>query len=746
MKCPGCQTENLSDAKACRFCGVPLISSPDASELPTRTLDEGSRGPSSSALIDGKYRIIEDLGKGGMGAVYLAEQVEPIKRRVALKIIKMGMDTQQVVARFESERQALALMNNPHIARVFDAGATPEGRPYFVMEFIPGVPIQEYCDTHRLSTRERLELFVEVCDGVQHAHQKGIIHRDIKSSNVLVAIQDDKPRPKIIDFGVAKATARPLTDQAVFTEIGQLIGTPEYMSPEQVEMSGLDVDTRTDIYSLGVLLYELLVGVLPFESKKLRDASYDEIRRRVREIEPPKPSTRLNTGDPETIQAAEKRRTDLPTLVRQLKGELDWITMKAMAKDRTHRYASASELAADIGRHLRHEPVLAGPPGLTYRLRKFIRRHRVGVAAATLVLIALIGGTVGTTVGLLRARKAERIARQESARATAINDFLLETLGSANPVEGRGRDVTVVEALKSAVEKTADAFREQPEVEGEVRTIIGITYLRLGRYEEAEDLLRAAIRILEGTLGPDDTGLVAALNSLGILRQERGDFKEAESLQSRALAIQRKKRGDLDRDVLSIQSNLALLYQEMGRYGEAEELMRRLLESERKLWGSGNVNVAIDLNNLGNLLLKTGNTKESEPLLREAMDILQKQNQPYLAVTMGNLGEVLTRKGDPAAAEPILEEALAKGLKAFGDQNQDVAKLRVKYGACLIELKKFDQAEEEFLAAFPVLRDSLGAQSEAAQAVIGRLVDLYEAWGKEEGALKYRALVLPVKR
>jgi Tfp pilus assembly protein PilF len=652
----------------------------------------------------------------------------------------MGMDTQQVVARFESERQALALMNNPHIARVFDAGATPEGRPYFVMEYIAGIPIQEYCDTHRLITRERLELFVEVCDGVQHAHQKGIIHRDIKSSNVLVAIQNDKPIPKIIDFGVAKATARPLTDRAVFTELGQLIGTPEYMSPEQVEMSGLDIDTRTDIYSLGVLLYELLVGVLPFESAKLRSGSYEEIRRRVREIEPPKPSTRLNTGDSDTTQAAEKRRTDLPALVRQLKGELDWITMKAMAKDRTHRYASASELAADIGRHLRHEPVLAGPPGLTYRLRKFILRHRAGVVAGALIFLALIAGIAGTTVGLLRARKAERIAQEESAKATAINAFLLDTLGSANPVEGKGRDVTVLEALKSAAEKIAQAFPDQPRVEGEVRTVIGITYLRLGRYEEAEELLRAAVKILDGTPG-DPQGLVSALNSLGILRQERGDLKEAESLQSRALSILREKKGDLDQDVLSIQSNLALLYQDMGSYEEAAKLMRQTLESDRRLWGNEHVSVAMDLNNLGNLLLKKGDYQESEPLLREAVDILKKQDRPELSIVMGNLGDLITRKGDPAAAESIFAEARTMGLRVFGDQNQDVAKLRSKYGGCLIQLKKYDQAEGELLAAFPVLRDSLGVQNEATQVVIARLIELYEAWGKEEKASQYRVLL-----
>lgn len=741
MKCPKCHADNVFDTKFCKACGTPLLPSDKNSGLPTKTLDQTCRGPALGAMIDGKYRIIEELGKGGMGAVFLAEQIEPIRRRVALKIIKMGMDTQQIVARFESERQALALMNNPHIARVFDAGATSEGRPYFVMEYIPGVPVQEYCDTHRLNTRERLELFTQVCEGVQHAHQKGVIHRDIKGSNVLVSIQDDRPVPKIIDFGVAKATARPLTDQAVFTEFGQLIGTPEYMSPEQVEMSGLDIDTRTDIYSLGVLLYELLVGVLPFKSKDLRSGSYDEIRRRVREVEPPKPSTRLSTGESDTAEAAQNRRTDLPALVKQMKGELDWITMKAMAKDRTHRYASASELAADIGRYLRHEPVQAGPLGVTYRLRKFIRRHRVGVVAGTLVFIALIAGIAGTTIGLLRARKAESIAQKEAAKATAINDFLLDTLGSANPVEGKSRDVTVLEALKSATDKIDQAFPDQPSVEGEVRAIIGVTYLRLGRYEEAEKLLRAALKILEGSLGGEHPDIAATLNSLGVLRQERGDFKEAESLQSRALAILRKKYGDQNQDVLSTQSNLALLCQDMGRNEEAAKLMRKTLASDRKILGNQHSNVASDLANLGNLLLKSGNYAESEPLLREAESILLKNNHPWLCLVRGNIGELLMKKGDAAAAEPVLAEALATGQRVFGDQNQDVAKIRSKYGACLIQLKKHDLAEEQLLAAFPVLRDSLGQQNDATQTVIRRLAELYEAWGKAEESSKYRALL-----
>ncbi len=335
----------------------------------------------------GPYRLLEKIGEGGMGEVWAAEQRVPVRRRVALKVIKRGMDTKQVIARFEAERQALAMMNHPAVAKIFDAGETPRGRPFFAMEYVEGVPITEHCDRQRLTLRERLELFVQVCAGVQHAHQKAIIHRDLKPSNVLVAIQDGMPVPKIIDFGVAKATAQRLTERTVYTELGVLIGTPEYMSPEQAEMTGESVDTRTDVYSLGVILYELLVGALPFDPKELRKAGFDEIRRKIREEEPSKPSTKVNTLDSErSNESLRRRRTDHSTLIRQLRGDLDWIAMKALEKNRSRRYGSPSELAADLERYLTNEPVVARPPSAGYRARKFARRHRVVVGVAVLLV------------------------------------------------------------------------------------------------------------------------------------------------------------------------------------------------------------------------------------------------------------------------------------------------------------------------------------------------------------------------
>ena len=345
----------------------------------------------------GPYRIVTLIGEGGFGAVYEALQERPVRRRVALKIIKLGMDTKQVIARFEAERQALAMMNHPHIARVFEAGATDTGRPYFVMEFVEGVAITEFCDQAQLSPRQRLELFMLVCEAVQHAHQKGIIHRDLKPSNVLVTRHNGEPVPKVIDFGIAKATRQRLTEKTLVTEAGQLIGTPAYMSPEQAQMGETDIDTRSDIYSLGALMYELLTGRTPFDTRTFQRLAYPEIQRIIREKDPPTPSTRVSGLGEDLVEVARDRNIEPGTLPRLLRGDLDWIVMRALEKDRARRYSTASELAADIGRHLRHEPVTASPPSVPYRLRKFVRRHRIGVAAGAVVALALLIGMGGMT-------------------------------------------------------------------------------------------------------------------------------------------------------------------------------------------------------------------------------------------------------------------------------------------------------------------------------------------------------------
>ena len=461
----------------------------------------------------GPYKILDELGEGGMGVVYLAEQTEPIRRRVALKVIKRGMDTKQVLARLESERQALALMNHPNVAKLLDAGTTEAGLPYFVMEHVHGVPITDYCDRHRLSTPERLVLFMQVCQAVQHAHRKGIIHRDIKPSNVLVALEDDIPAPKVIDFGVAKATQQRLTERTLFTEQGQMIGTPEYMSPEQAEMSALDVDTRTDIYSLGVLLYELLTSALPFERKSLRRAALWEIQRIIREEEAPKPSTRLSSVDCDPSTIAANRRTDHRSLERQLRGDLDWITLNALEKDRTRRYASAAEFADDIARHLNHEPVLASPPSITYRLGKWRRKRRVAIAFVAVLLVSL--GVVAYFQNRA-SRTTKEIATLRLRLTETVQRLLLQAqlrgLGSRLSPDSAEVEQAITDCTR-AIELDSDlaaAYAWRANL---------FTMLGKRRYGAAR---RDARRALE--LEPAHS---LALRTLGFLYLERGEFESA---------------------------------------------------------------------------------------------------------------------------------------------------------------------------------------------------------------------------
>ena len=563
----------------------------------SRPQDETVAAPMSSAAYRahadpesiGVFRILERIGEGGMGVIYKAEQRSPVRRVVALKVIKLGMDTKEVLARFEAERQALALMSHPNIARVLDAGMTEAGRPYFAMEFVAGVPLTKYCDDNRLGTRERLELFYQVCQAVQHAHQKGIIHRDLKPSNILVTLVDAKPVPKVIDFGIAKATTQALTAQTLFTQTGALIGTPEYMSPEQAQTSGLDVDTRTDIYSMGVILYELLTGTLPFDPKALRTAGLDGMARMIRESEPQKPSTRLMTlgaqaaaggGDAKTTGMASRR--DTRGLERELKGDLDWIVLKAMEKDRTRRYESSAALGLDVERHLNNEPVLARPPSAGYRVNKFVRRHRGAVMAAGALTLALVLGIVGTTIGLLRARDqrdkalhAEREAVEARRVAEAARDnertatlFLRDLVVFGNPAEGKAG------AERASKRLDEGWLRDQPEAQIACRVALGMFFIQNNETAEAErqfNAVQALARRADGEVPSDIAGVIHT--GRGMALWMRKQLPEAEAELKQAIAEYRKVPGAKAK-LAQLLFGLSAVHQAMGDQAGAQRYLR----------------------------------------------------------------------------------------------------------------------------------------------------------------------------
>ncbi len=659
---------------------------------------------SPSEEID-NYVLLQRLGQGGMGEVWEADQIEPIRRRVALTLIKWGMDSREVVARFETERQALALMSHPNIAKVFDAGSTSRGRPYFVMELVKGVPIDDYCDRERLSTQQRLELFVEVCRGVQHAHQKGVIHRDMKPSNVLVSIQDGKPVPKIIDFGVAKATGQRLTEQTLFTQLGQWIGTPEYMSPEQAEMTGLGIDTRTDVYSLGVLMYELLVGSLPFSSEGLRRAGFDEMRRRICEDEPTRPSTKITTMGDASEAAARNRRTDPVSLARELRGDLDWIALKCIEKDRTRRYESPSELAADIERFLHHEPVLASPPGAIYLATKFFRRHRLGTVATLLVLLAVALGIAGTSIGMIRARREAEIAR-------LVADEMVGLFGAMDP-SGISVSTSMQGLLDRGAERVEGRLAGHPLVQARLGAAIGKVYLNLGDYEQAAFLLEQALERyrLHGEAADPDAAL--ALNFKGWLLFLTGDYKAAMAAHQEALDIRVEVFGEKHRSVVHSLLSLGHAAWKSSAYEDALASLGRGERLARSVLGEEHWLLAVALHHQAVVRLDTSELDEARRLLEEALAIAEKNfDVGHMQVTwiVLDLGRTLQLAGDSEAARPYLERALASYEALFGPDHPGVAYPLAWLAEIIGSDGEPDEAESMFKRSLTIWETALGPE------------------------------------
>ncbi len=629
------------------------------------TVDAAPHAPEDvgAGAVLGHYRLLEKIGEGGMGEVWLAEQKEPVRRRVALKLIRAGMNTREVMARFESERQALALMEHPAIARVLDAGSTKQGMPFFVMEYIAGVRITAYCDNHRLSTRERLELFVHVCEGVQHAHQKAIIHRDLKPSNILVTEVDGRPVPKIIDFGVAKALGQKLTADTLHTNIGALIGTPEYMSPEQASFSGEDIDTRSDIYSLGIILYELLAGTTPLQ---LRKASLEQFLKKLREEDVPKPSTRIRTQDPETsTETARKRGTAPAMLVRQIRGELDAIALKALEKERSRRYATASDFAADIGRYLTNQPVVAVAPSLAYRAQKFARRYRVSLITASAFVLVLIVATAVSIVQSIRARR-------EAAVAQAVNDFLQNDLlgqaSASSQVEGGVKpdpNITVRTVLDRAAQKIDGKFNRQPEVEVALRNTMAAAYIDLGLYPEARKQLERARELGRQALGPDNPATLSAVHDLGLVADKDGRYPEAEVLDRQALDAQRRVLGPKNLETLRTMNNLATTYMDEEKFEDAEKLFLQTLAIENEVLDRDNSDRVETMDNLALTYISEQKYAQAETLMSEALAIDERvlgPDHPDTLGAMNNLATAYLDEGKYADAEKLHVQAL-EGLK-----------------------------------------------------------------------------------
>ena len=668
----------------------------------TSALDEGGLG-----TVIGRYQLVQRIGEGGMGEVWLAEQKEPVRRRVALKVVKAGMNTREVMARFESERQALALMDHPAIAKVFDAGSTPQGAPYFVMEYVAGVPITVYCDNHRLSTRERLELFMRVCEGVQHAHQKAIIHRDLKPSNILVTDVDGKPAPKIIDFGVAKALTQRLSAEAMFTRVGAMIGTPEYMSPEQASSSGEDIDTRTDVYSLGVVFYELLAGVPPLE---LRKAALEEFLRKLRDDDAPKPSARFRTQDPGTsTEVARKRQTEPPTLVRQMRGDLDSIALKAIEKDRARRYGSPSDFAADIGRYLRNEAVLAVPPSVAYRARKFAGRYRVALATTCAFALVLI---VAAVISIRQSIRANR----EAAVAQAVNDFLQnDLLGQASAYKQSKPDpkITVRDVLDRAGQRIEGKFEKQPEVEAAIRNTIGQTYEDLGVYPEARTQLERALDLQRRALGAKNPETLKTMSRLGRLAWLQGKYPEGEALLSQSLEIQRRVLGPQHPDTLYSMSNLAKVYDDQRKYAQAEALFRQTLEIRRRVLGPEDPETLGALNNLASSYWRQGKYAQAETAFSQVLEVSRRllgSEHPSTLLAMNNLGTTYEAEGKDAEAESLYRQALEVRRRVMGPEHPETLYSMTCLADINLKQAKYAQAEALFSQIVEAQRRALGSE------------------------------------
>jgi serine/threonine protein kinase len=700
----------------------------------------------SGTVIGGRYKIIELINDGGMGSVYRATRIADVRLEVALKVIKPGLDSQHVLARFNIERQALAMMNHENIARVFDAGMTEYGRPYFVMELVKGLPLNRFCDVNKLPIAERLELFSKVCSAVQHAHQKGIIHRDLKPTNIVVGLYDNKAVPKVIDFGLAKAMHQPITDDSLHTRINTFVGTRRYAAPEQALLNNLDIDTRADVYSLGVILYELLTGDTPLANDRLEKAAQDEVQRMIREEDPPKPSDKIRSSH-ELPSIAALRRAEPIRLQKLVRGDLDWVVMKALEKDRDRRYGSASDLALEIERFIHGEPVEAGPPTIRYRLSKVLRRHKRKVLAAGFLAIALIMGAIVSTVGWVKANREMRRADEQTQRASqqaaitkSVNSFLMDDLLSevdpavqVRPERAFVSNITVKRVLDRAAEKVGSRFADRPLEEAAIRSTIGRAYTGLGDYKTARLNLERAEMLRLRQSGPNDPDRLNSLHDLGWMLFLDGQFDRAEPMLREAAELRAQNAGVSSPEACKSRYALALLLKHREKLDEAKAIFEEVLEKQKETLTLRNRDTLATQRELAGVLQEKMDFSHAEKLLLEVLENqveLLSRGNPDTLTTRNNLAALYWEMNQISDAEKLLADLVKDSEATFGSEDWRYLRYCSNYAAVLLKAEKNDQAIAIYERIVPVLKRVFGLHDSATLAAMQNYAAVLVALGK----------------